>query len=85
LSSQTMIRLVMSKYYLHNYNISKTSVSNDDLVKNNYKKNPINVDINKLLNRVKLEEKNKRKQKLIYFGIISAGVALMGIFISFVN
>ena len=80
-----MIRLVMSKYYLHNYNISKTSVSNDDLVKNNYKKIPINVDINKLLNRVKLEEKNKRKQKLIYFGIISAGVALMGIFISFVN
>ena len=80
-----MIRLVMTKNYLHNYNISKTSVSNDDLVKNNYKKNPINVDINKLLNRVKLEEKNKRKQKLIYFGIISAGVALMGIFISFVN
>ena len=80
-----MIRFVMSKNYLHNYNVSKTSVSNDELVKNNYKKNPINVDINKLLNRVKLEEKNKRKQKLIYFGIISAGVALMGIFISFVN
>jgi len=80
-----MIRFVMSKNYLHNYNVSKTSVSNDELVKNNYKKNPKNVDINKLLNRVKLEEKNKRKQKLIYFGIISAGVALMGIFISFVN
>ena len=80
-----MIRFVMSKTYLHNYNVSKTSVSNDELVKNNYKKNPINVDINKLLNRVKLEEKNKRKQKLIYFGIVSAGVALMGIFISFVN
>ena len=80
-----MIRLVMSKNYLHNYNISKTSVNNDEFVKNNYKKNPINVDINKLLNRVKLEEKNKRKQKLIYFGVISAGVALMGIFISFVN
>ena len=80
-----MIRFVMSKTYLHNYNVSKTSVSNDELVKNNYKKNPINVDINKLLNRVKLEEKNKRKQKLIYFGIVSAGVALMGIFLSFVN
>ena len=80
-----MIRLVMSKNYLHNYNISKTSVNNDEFVKNNYKKNPINVDINKLLNRVKLEEKNKRKQKLIYFAVISAGVALMGIFISFVN
>ena len=80
-----MIRFVMSKNYLHNYNVSKTSVSNDELVKNNYKKNPINVDINKLLNRVKLEKKNKRKQKLIYFGIVSAGVALMGIFISFVN
>jgi len=75
----------MSKYYLHNYNISKTSVSNDDLVKNNYKKIPINVDINKLLNRVKLEEKNKRKQKLIYLAIVSAGVALMGMFTSFVN
>ena len=80
-----MIRFVMSKNYLHNYNVSKTSISNDELVKNNYKKNPKNVDINKLLNRVKLEEKNKRKQKLIYFGIVSAGVALMGIFISFVN
>jgi len=80
-----MIRLVMTKNYLHNYNISKTIVSNDELVKNNYKKNPISVDINKLLNRVKLEEKNKRKQKLIYSAIVSAGVALMGIFISFVN
>ena len=80
-----MIRLVMSKNYLHNYNISKTRVSNDELVKNNYKKNPINVDINKLLNRVKLEEKNKRKQKLIYLAIVSAAVLLMGIFISFVN
>ena len=80
-----MIRFVMSKNYLHNYNVSKTSVSNDELVKIITKKNPINVDINKLLNRVKLEEKNKRKQKLIYFGIVSAGVALMGIFISFVN
>tara|TARA_B100000497_G_C7411148_1_gene259234 strand:- start:110 stop:337 length:228 start_codon:yes stop_codon:yes gene_type:complete len=75
----------MPKNYLHNYNISKTTVSNDELLKNNYKKNPISVDINKLLNRVKLEEKNKRKQKLIYLAIVSAGVALMGIFISFVN
>jgi hypothetical protein len=75
----------MPKNYLHNYNISKTTVSNDELVKQNYKKNPISVDINKLLNRVKLEEKNKRKQKLIYFGIVSAVIALMGIFTSFVN
>ena len=80
-----MIRLIMPKNYLHNYNISKTTVSNDELVKQNYKKNPISVDINKLLNRVKLEEKNKRKQKLIYFGIVSAVIALMGIFISFIN
>ena len=80
-----MIRLIMPKNYLHNFNISKTTVNNDELVKQNYKKNPISVDINKLLNRVKLEEKNKRKQKLIYFGIVSAVIALMGIFISFVN
>jgi len=80
-----MVRLTMSKNYLHNHSISKTTVSNDELLKNNYKKSPISVDINKLLNRVKLEEKNKRKQKLIYFGIVSAVIALMGIFISFVN
>ena len=80
-----MIRLIMPKNYLHNFNIPKTTVSNDELVKQNYKKNPISVDINKLLNRVKLEEKNKRKQKLIYFGIVSAVIALMGIFTSFVN
>ena len=81
-----MIRFVMSKNYLHNYNVSKTSVSNDELVKNNYKKNPINVDINKLLKQSKASRKKQKKTKThLFLCIVSAGVALMGIFISFVN
>ena len=62
-----MIRFVMSKNYLHNYNISKTSVSNDELVKNNYKKNPINVDINKLLEQSKARRKKQKKTKTHLF------------------
>ena len=75
----------MSKSYLHNRQAAIAELGNIKIVKNNYKKTPINVDINKLLNRVKIEEKNRKKEKLIFFGIVSAAIGMMGIFIAIVK
>jgi hypothetical protein len=45
------------------------------------KKQPTNVDINRLLNRVKIENKNKIKEKFSLFMLSSLAVGIMGIFI----
>ena len=75
----------MSKSYLHNYQAAISGAEDVKIVNNNHKKNPINVDINKLLNRVKIEEKNRKKEKLIFFGIVLAAIGIMGIFIAIVK
>tara|TARA_B100000795_G_scaffold6973_1_gene5148 strand:+ start:1780 stop:1956 length:177 start_codon:yes stop_codon:yes gene_type:complete len=45
----------------------------------------INVDINKLLNRIKINEKKEKEQKFILFGITVSILGLMGIFIAFIK
>ena len=42
-------------------------------------KKPNNVDINKLLNKVKINEKNQKKEKLILLSIASLVVGVAGI------
>ena len=46
----------MRKYYLHNYKVS-LDVNEKQRTTILQKKQPINVDINRLLNRVKIEKK----------------------------
>jgi hypothetical protein len=75
----------MSKSYLHNHQAAISEAEDVKIVNNNYKKNPINVDINKLLNRVKIEEKNRKKEKLIFFAIVLVAIGIMGIFIAIVK
>ena len=43
------------------------------------------VDINKLLNRVKVEEKNETKRKIIFFSLVILSLSLMGTFIAFIK
>ena len=56
----------MQKYYLHNYKVS-LDVNEKKKTTILQKKQPINVDINRLLNRVKIEKKNKIKEKFSLF------------------
>jgi len=49
------------------------------------KKEISNVDINKLLNRVRLNEKNEKKEKFVFLGMGIFVVGLMGTLIIFVN
>jgi hypothetical protein len=43
------------------------------------------VDINILLNRVKLEEKNQIKQKIFFFSFVTVALSLFGTFITIIK
>jgi len=43
------------------------------------------VDINKLLNRVKLDQKNETKRKIIFYSFIILGLSLLGTLIAFLR
>jgi hypothetical protein len=75
----------MQRNYFHNYK---------DLYENKTKKklNLISrtevksvVDINILLNRVREEEKNETKRKVIFFSVIILAVGLLGTLISIIK
>tara|TARA_B100000767_G_scaffold254980_1_gene260801 strand:+ start:716 stop:958 length:243 start_codon:yes stop_codon:yes gene_type:complete len=40
------------------------------------------VDINKLLNRVKLDQRNETKRKIVLFSLITLGLTFIGFFIT---
>jgi len=43
------------------------------------------VDINKLLNRVKIDQKNETKRKIIFYSVIILGLSLLGTLIMFLK
>ena len=43
------------------------------------------VDINKLLNRVKINQKNETKRKIIFYSSIVLGLSLLGTLITFLK
>ena len=43
------------------------------------------VDINKLLNRVKIEQKNETKRKIIFYSLVILGLSLLGTLITFLK
>jgi hypothetical protein len=71
------------------YNYSKQKKRELDKIKKSpfdqYLPQSKNVDINILLNRIKLNQKNIKKEKLVFLGLGSLAVGLMGVFISIVN
>ena len=71
----------MSKYYFHNYNkVSENKNKKEKYqILNVVKKSP--VDINILLNRVKIEAKKETKRKIIFFSLTTLVLSLFGSFI----
>ena len=43
------------------------------------------VDINKLLNRVRIEKKNETKRNIIFYSLVIFGLSLMGLFLAIVK
>ena len=76
-----MIKLSMQKNYFHNKKlISENSDKKKSLQSTSLDTNGV-VDINILLNRVKIEEKNKTKRKIIFFSLLVLALFLFGTFI----
>ena len=72
----------MQKVYFHNgksidQNINKKRLSEDHHVP----KKQV-VDINKLLNRVKIDQKNEIKRKIIFYSFTILGLSLLGTLIT---
>jgi len=75
----------MQNDYLSNKKKFDTAAQNKYNLKNKISTNDINskkannVDINKLLNKVKISEKNQKKEKLILLSVASLAVGIAGI------
>jgi hypothetical protein len=73
----------MQNDYLSNKNIYTSNKHKKYFSQNHIKlKKKSNVDINKLLNSVKINERNKKKESWILFGLATLIVSVMGIFIT---
>ena len=72
----------MPKVYFHNeksidQNINTKRLSEAQLISERQV-----VDINKLLNRVKIDQKNERKRKIIFYSLTVLGLSLLGTLIT---
>ena len=72
----------MTQYIFHNNKFVSQELKKKKPLHQELTTNKINVDINKLLNRVKLNEQHEKKTKIIFFVLGISLVTLMGIFLS---
>lgn len=72
----------MQKSYFHNNKIINENKDKKKLTQTSITKTKDIVDINILLNRVKIEEKKETKRKMIFFGFVTLALSLFGTFIS---
>jgi len=72
----------MQKTYFHDKkHISEKKVQKKTIPLQNIDQKRI-VDINKLLNRVKIDQKNETNRKIIFYSFIILGFFLLGVLIS---
>ena len=79
-----MIKLFMQKKYFHNNLVNKKKDVNKVFQTRSLHPKRV-VDINKLLNRVKINKKNETKRKVIFFTFTILALSLMTIFITIIR
>jgi len=72
----------MPKVYFHNDKSIDQNLNTKRLSEAKYIVKRQVVDINKLLNRVKIDKKNETKRKIIFYSFIILGLSLFGTFIT---
>jgi len=75
----------MPKVYFHNEKSIDQNINTKRLSEAQHINERQVVDINKLLNRVKIDQKNETKQKIIFFSFIIMGLSLLGALIAFLK
>jgi len=75
----------MPKVYFHNEKSIDQNINTKKLSKaQNISERQV-VDINKLLNRVKIDQKNEKKRKIIFYSSTVLGLSLLGTLITFLR
>ena len=75
----------MQKNHFHNFS---TINKNVDKIQTHYTPElypKIVVDINKLLNRVKTNEKKEAKRKIVFFSLVILCISILGTIIAFIK
>ena len=75
----------MQKSYLHNNKNINEDKGQNDFIQTPKTEKKVVVDINILLNRVKIEEKNESKKKFIFFALTTLAISLFGTFITIIK
>jgi len=72
----------MRKVYFHNGKSIDQNINTKRLSEAQYVSEKQAVDINKLLNRVKINQKNETKRKIIFYSFTVLGLSLLGTLIT---
>ncbi|MDA7732294.1 Miff domain-containing protein [Candidatus Pelagibacter sp.] len=75
----------MPKVYFHNEKSIDQNINTKRLSEAQHISERQVVDINKLLNRVKIDQKNETKRKVIFYSVIILGLSLLGTLIAFLK
>ena len=75
----------MPKVYFHNKKSIDQNVNKKRLSEAQHISERQVVDINKLLNRVKIDQKNETKRKIIFYSFVILGLSLLGTLITFLK
>ena len=75
----------MRKVYFHNNKSIDQNINTKRLSEVQYVSEKQVVDINKLLNRVKIDQKNETKRKIIFYSFVILGLYLLGSLITFLK
>ena len=75
----------MRKVYFHNDKSIDQNINTKRLSEAQHISERQVVDINKLLNRVKIDQKNETKRKVIFYSVIILALSLLGTLIAFLK
>ena len=75
----------MRKVYFHNEKSIDQNINTKRLSEAQHISERQVVDINKLLNRVKIDQKNETKRKIIFYSFVILGLSLLGTLITFLK
>ena len=75
----------MPKVYFHNEKSIDQNINTKRLSEAQHIGERQVVDINKLLNRVKIDQKNETKRKIIFYSFVILGLSLSGTLITFLK
>ena len=75
----------MRKVYFHNGKSIDQNINTKRLSEAQHVSEKQVVDINKLLNRVKIDQKNETKRKIIFYSFVILGLSLLGTLITYLK